>query len=343
MGSNIASLPASDAHTFGLKRTESLAALFSMTSLVILSIGLACEAIRRLWMILYVGEDVEVDGQLMSGVAFIGVIVNVILAFVLGEDHVHMVVSAPHFDFTSRPCSIADLLYSTLLQGSDDCNHGHSHSHHHHDDHHDEESNNLLSSPSKGHSYSAVQHLDEVLPECAAEDDDLSTGNKSHAHGERNVNLHAAYLHVLADLLQSVIVFIAGLIIWYKPTWQCVDPITTLIFSILVCYSTVGPIRSSLSVLLEEVPPGLDWEEIYDAISGVEGVSDVHDLHIWSISHGHFIMSVHAAAEDNEQAYRDIKKICNKKNISHLTVQLQPKKIGGSCVTCMEGSVHQCR
>lgn len=156
------------------------------------------------------------------------------------------------------------------------------------------------------------------------------------------MNLHAAYLHVLADLAQSVVVLIAGLIIYIKPTWQLADPICTLIFSILVCYSTVGVIRSSLSVLLEEVPPGVNWEEIFDAISAVEGVSHVHDLHIWSISHGNYILSVHATAEKSVQAYKDIRKVCNQRNISHLTVQLQPSDVD-DCLTCMEDSVHQCR
>lgn len=215
---------------------------------------------------------------------------------------------------------------------------GHSHAH----NHHDEESANLLSSPNKGHgSYSAVgevQHLDEVLPESAAHSEDASSSEKK----ARNVNLHAAYLHVLADLAQSVVVFVAGLIIWAKPTWQVADPICTLIFSILVCYSTVGVIRSSLSVLLEEVPPGVNWEEIFDAISAVDGVTNVHDLHIWSVSHGNYILSVHGTAQDTEQAYRDIKKLCIKKNITHLTVQLQPSTID-DCVTCIDGSVHQCR
>lgn len=324
-GSHIASLPASDSHTFGLKRTESLAALFSMVSLAILSVGLACEAIRRMYIDLFAGGEVtQVEGKLMSSIAFLGVIVNVILAYVLGEDHIHMV-------------------------GSDDCHgdhghdHGHSHGHSSNNEHghahkHDEESDTLLSN--KDHSYSAVndvQHLDEVLPE-----GDNVTESKPHKK-ERNVNLHAAYLHVLADLLQSVVVLVAGLIIWWKPTWQLADPICTLIFSIIVCYSTIGVIRSSLSVLLEEVPPGVNWEEIYDAINGVDGVTNVHDLHIWSISHGNFILSVHAAADNSVQAYQDIKKLCNEKyNISHLTVQLQPASID-DCVTCTEESVHLCR
>jgi len=285
-GSHIASLPASNSHTFGLRRTESLAALFSMVSLAIISFGLAMEAIRRIWVIFYGGGEItEVDGKLMSTIAAIGVVVNVILAYVLGENHVHMV-------------------------GSDNCDHdhenrdGHSHSHHNHD-----EESALLSKP--------------------------------HAK-ERNVNLQAAYLHVLADLLQSVVVFVAGLIIWAKPAWHLVDPICTLVFSILVGYSTVNVIRSSLSVLLEGVPPGINWEEVHSAIKNVKGVSNVHDLHIWSISHDNAILSVHATADDTKQVLRDIMNVCNQRKISHVTVQLQPNTIG-DCVTCTDGSVHQCR
>lgn len=94
-GSHIAGRPASESHTFGLKRAESLAALLSMVCLVILSVGLAGEAMRRIWVLSFLDEDVtQVDGKLMSSIAAIGVVVNVILAFVLGEHHVHMPVSA---------------------------------------------------------------------------------------------------------------------------------------------------------------------------------------------------------------------------------------------------------
>ncbi|KAL3822798.1 hypothetical protein ACHAXA_005963 [Cyclostephanos tholiformis] len=255
IGFHIASLPASASHTYGLKRTESLAALFSMVCLVILSIVLAVEATHRVWIILYVGgEEFQVDGKLMSMIASVGVVVNIILAFVLGEDHAH-------------------------------------------------------------------------LP--------LTNANK------RNVNLHAAYIHVLADLAQSVVVLLAGVIIWYKPTWQLTDPICTLIFSIMVCYATVGVIRSSLSVLLEEVPPCVNYDEVFDAISDVEGVSNVHDLHIWSISHDKLSLSVHASAANIEQAYRDIKHVCHRAKITHLTLQLQPNT-EDVCVTCPDGMAHQC-
>lgn len=294
LGSHIAALPASEAHTFGLKRTESLAALFSMASLAILSVGLAAEAMRRMYYILQGEEDIQqVDGKLMSTIAAIGVIVNVILAFVLGEDHVHMVGADTGCDHDGH-----------------DHSHGHGHGH---------EETPLLGE---------AQHTDEIV--------------KADDPSGRNVNLHAAYLHVLADLAQSVVVFVAGLIIWYKPTWQITDPICTLIFSILVCWSTSSVIRSSLSVLLEEVPPGVDWDEVFGAIKSVEGVSNVHDLHIWSISHGQSCLSVHATAEGIEAAYRDITRLCHKRKITHLTIQLQPATME-DCVTCIDGSAHQCR
>ena len=89
----------------------------------------------------------------------------------------------------------------------------------------------------------------------------------------RNINLQAAYLHVLGDLAQSVAVLIAGLVIWWKPTWQVVDPICTLLFCALVFYSTLGVLRSSISVLLEEVPPHVSWRDVHDDIQAVEGVT----------------------------------------------------------------------
>ena len=83
--SYLASLPATVNHTYGLKRTESLAALFSMVTLAFVSVGLSFEAVQRL-----INPPENIDGQMMSIVAGIGVAVNVALAFVLGENHVHL-------------------------------------------------------------------------------------------------------------------------------------------------------------------------------------------------------------------------------------------------------------
>lgn len=280
--SHLGNLPTTDQHTFGLKRVESLAALFSMTSLALVSVGLAFEAVRRL---VNPPSPDTVDGPLMSGIAAIGVVVNVILAFVLGEHHVHM-------------------------PGG----HDHSHSHGH-----DSQEETLES----GDYGSVVQHSDELPPPPAQK-----------KKKTRNINLHAAYLHVLGDLAQSVAVLIAGLVIWVKPTWQVVDPICTLLFCALVFYSTLGVLRSSISVLLEEVPPHLSWRELHNDIEAVPGVYGVHDLHIWSISHSIPTLSVHCFSPQPEKALEDVYVVCKKHNIGHATVQVQQGDGRQDCITC---------
>uniref|UniRef100_A0A7S4HR36 Cation efflux protein cytoplasmic domain-containing protein n=1 Tax=Odontella aurita TaxID=265563 RepID=A0A7S4HR36_9STRA len=319
---HLASLPASETHTFGLRRTEALAALFSMASLAIISCGLTIEAIRRLWpMILgWFGgsaksniDVVDVDGKLMTLIALIGVAVNVCLALVLGEHHVH-------------------------LPGAD---HGHSHSHSHshghgHGQSHSQDDENEITDMIENEETSLLPLQHPQATSDAHHVDEL-TQQQCHSHEkERNINLHAAYLHVLGDLAQSVAVAIAGLIIWAKPTYAAADPICTIFFAILVFYSTIGVIRSSISVLLEEVPPSVSWLKVYDTISSVHGVSNVHDLHIWSISHGEPALSVHVNASHPEKALEDIHKVCQQLKIRHSTIQVQPSTIP-DCITCNDG------
>jgi len=289
--SHLGSLPTTDQHTFGLKRVESLAALFSMISLALVSVGLFVEAIRRL---VFPPEE-PVDGPLMSSIAAIGVAVNVVLAFVLGEHHVHMPGAS----------------------------HDHDHSHEHEHSHEDED---LL--VENGDYGSVLQHSDELPPPTAKK--------------PRNINLHAAYLHVMADLCQSVAVLIAGLIIWYKPKWQVVDPICTLLFCALVFYSTLGVLRSSISVLLEEVPPNLSWRQLHDDIEAVSGVEGVHDLHIWSISHSIPTLSVHCFSMNPQQALEDIYVVSKKYGIVHATVQVQQGDGGQDCITCTGNTNKPC-
>merc|ERR1711865_675993 len=171
--SYLASLPATVNHTYGLKRTESLAALFSMVTLAFVSVGLSFEAVQRL-----INPPENIDGQMMSIVAGIGVAVNVALAFVLGENHVHLPGGGGH---------------------NHDHDHDHDHDHEDHDHHdHDHEDHDHHDHHSNEHS---------LLVE---------KGNEEKER-QRNVNLHAAYLHVMGDLAQSVAVFLGGIVIYWKP------------------------------------------------------------------------------------------------------------------------------
>jgi len=364
---HLASLPATDQHTFGLKRAESLAALLSMISLALVSIYLAVEACQRMY--LYLTDRAQpVNGKLMSQVAFIGVLVNVALALILGvENHIHL------------PGAHHDHDHSHDHGGHDDHHdHGtHSHGEHNHEDHHAHEPTTATTSSGHDHAHSHGHDNDDVeeahTSTCNHHDDDNDHHGHSHDHATdtttflppseknkteyraihtdevapapqqtkkplKNINLQAAYLHVFGDLLQSLGVFIAGVAIWINPAWTWVDPVCTLVFCAIVFYSTLGVLRHSISVLLQEVPPELSWQAIYTAIEQVEGVENVHDLHVWSISHGDPALAVHCSCvndKDPQQAMKQITQVLKTEmNIHHITIQMQQGS--GDCITCCE-------
>jgi solute carrier family 30 (zinc transporter), member 2 len=385
IASHLASLPTTDQHTFGLKRSESLAALFSMLSLAIVSIGLAFEAVRRLYT-----NETPVDGKLMSGVAAIGVFVNVVLAAVLGvENHVHLPGSDHCHDHTHdvdkhdhrhnhehKPLDGKNHDHvhrhrhhdhDNISEGSHDDDHSHNHDHHsdgshdddhsHNHDHHSHRSHEDEHSHSHGHDHHSEEsdsdshhshsrehdhHHGEKGTDCvASETTKLISGGDKTSHrdeipigkAQRNVNLHAAYLHVLSDLAQSVAVLIAGIVIWVRPEWRIVDPICTLLFCALVFYSTLSVIRNAVAVLLEEVPPNINWQKMFDKIQSVEGVQNVHDLHIWSISQNNPSLSVHCSTDrDPQQVLREVYNAVKRQGVMHATIQIQTTC--GECITC---------
>lgn len=138
----------------------------------------------------------------------------------------------------------------------------------------------------------------------------------------------------MGDLAQSVAVLIAGVIIYFQPTWTIVDPIATLLFCTMVFASTLPVIRRGVAVLLEEVPPHISWKQVHDALEQVPHISNVHDLHIWSISDGRPGLTVHCSVEADRatQALQDVQRVCRSFGIAHTTIQMQED--GGECITC---------
>lgn len=195
-----------------------------------------------------------------------------------------------------------------VLLGHD---HGHSHSHghshvqdhhHHHHHHHD------------------VPHLSEALLENG------SGGGKSEKK-LRNLNIQGAYLHVLGDLIQSVGVMIGGAIIWYNPEWKIIDLICTLVFSVIVLWTTVGMLRNILEVLMESTPREIDATELEKGVCEMEDVVAVHELHIWSITLGKTLLACHVKIRPEADADMALDKVIDyikrEYNISHVTIQIE--------------------
>ncbi|XP_070171865.1 proton-coupled zinc antiporter SLC30A2 isoform X1 [Polyergus mexicanus] len=114
-------------------------------------------------------------------------------------------------------------------------------------------------------------------------------------HSKRNINVRAAFIHVLGDFIQSVGVFIAALIIYFKPTWSIVDPICTFLFSILVILTTVAIIKDVVNVLMEGIPKGFEYSQVENTFMQIDGVVKVHNLRIWALSLDKTALSAHLA------------------------------------------------
>lgn len=143
-----------------------------------------------------------------------------------------------------------------------------------------------------------------------------------------SLNVRGAWLHVLSDTLASVGVILAGAGIWAFG-WMWLDPTVSIVVSILVLFSAWHLIREALDVLMEAVPGHLDPEEIRDALLGVEGVSSVHCLHVWTIGSSEVSLSSHLVIDptrDGEQIVHGVRAQLEERfSIEHTTIQVEPE------------------
>lgn len=131
----------------------------------------------------------------------------------------------------------------------------------------------------------------------------------------------------MADLIQSVGVMVAGAIIWAKPDWLVVDLISTLVFSAFVLFSTIPMLMNIFSILMEKTPHDINVDRVESGLKCVQGVQDIHDLHVWAITLGKLVLSCHVVAEpgaSSTELLNRIRDYCEKTyKIHHVTVQIE--------------------
>lgn len=147
-----------------------------------------------------------------------------------------------------------------------------------------------------------------------------------HSVSEDNLNMRGAFLHVIGDALGSVGAIIAGGVIWLWG-WAVADPVISICICLLIIYSSWQLIRESVNILLEGTPSHINIRAVIDCLHDVAGVSDVHDLHVWSISSGKESLSAHVTIEpgaSHRATLEAIQKALQASfNITHVTIQLE--------------------
>ncbi len=227
----IANRPASIDQTFGFHRTEVLAAMLNALSLWLIAAWIFFEASRRF------GDLREVDGVLMLGVGAVGLLVNLVAAWIL------------------------------------------------------------------------------------------------HRSAGESLNVEGAFIHVIADLLGSVAVVAAGVLV-LSFGWDIADPIFGIVIGVLILVSSFRLLWKVVHVLMEGTPAHLDLHQLCQRLEELEGVTGVHDIHAWSITTGYDALSAHVTADaavmENPnpvlQRLRDI--ASSEFGIGHVTIQLEDSMDG---------------
>lgn len=146
---------------------------------------------------------------------------------------------------------------------------------------------------------------------------------------DKNLNIKAAYLHLMGDTLSSVAVIVGGIFIWkYDVLW--LDPVITVLVGIYIIWHTWGVLKESADILMQGTPPGIDVEEVKKVLEEVKGIADVHHVHIWRLNdsdchfEGHINISEDMPVSRIDEVRKPIRELLQKRfNIGHITLQVE--------------------
>jgi cobalt-zinc-cadmium efflux system protein len=149
---------------------------------------------------------------------------------------------------------------------------------------------------------------------------------------DSSLNMRGAYLEVLSDLLGSVAVVVAAVVV-LATDYLRADPIASLLIAAMILPRSFSLLREAVDVLLEASPRHVDLEEVRTHLTGVPGVVDVHDLHAWTITSGMPVLSVHVTVTDACLAERGVGSLLDEFSacvaehfdVDHATFQIEPE------------------
>ena len=147
-----------------------------------------------------------------------------------------------------------------------------------------------------------------------------------HGRHEIDLNIRGAWLHVISDALGSVGAIVAGALMWLYG-WYAADPLFSALIGILIVWSSWRLIRESTNVLLEGTPAHINLAAVEESILRTDGVDNVHDLHVWTITSGREALSahvIHGYGVSQPELLKELRaKLHDRFGVDHLTIQME--------------------
>ncbi|XP_053566962.1 probable proton-coupled zinc antiporter SLC30A3 [Bombina bombina] len=146
--------------------------------------------------------------------------------------------------------------------------------------------------------------------------DSPSSGLALHLGHHGNTSVRAAFVHVIGDLLQSIGVLVAAIVIYFKPQYKIADPVCTFLFSVFVLGTTITVLQDVFWVLMEGAPRSISYNSVKEVLLMVQGVRSVHSLRLSALTLTQNVVSVHLAIDDNcdsDEVLREATDVLQKK------------------------------
>lgn len=167
-----------------------------------------------------------------------------------------------------------------------------------------------------------------------------------HSSSSHDLNVRSAFVHMMGDLLGAAAI-ILGALLMRATGWVRIDPILSIAIALLIVWTAWDVIRESLNILLEGLPRGVDLDNVVGAMRHIEGVLDIHDLHIWSLGSSSHALSCHVLIEDMPPSQSDYiltrlnSMLGDRFHLHHTTIQFEHVSCsvsGSGCVVPVDAA-----
>jgi cobalt-zinc-cadmium efflux system protein len=151
------------------------------------------------------------------------------------------------------------------------------------------------------------------------------------SHSKESLAVKGAYMEVVADTVGSIGVLIAG-IVTVTTRWPYADVVVAIFVALWVLPRAVSLARAALRILSESSPSHIDVDELRNALCAVEGVTEVHDLHVWTLVPGKDMVTAHlTSSRDSALVLDDARAVLSARGLDHSTVQVEPPEAAADC------------
>ncbi|AFP37219.1 Cation diffusion facilitator family transporter [Mycolicibacterium smegmatis MC2 155] len=151
------------------------------------------------------------------------------------------------------------------------------------------------------------------------------------SHSKDSLAVKGAYMEVVADTVGSIGVLIAG-IVTVTTGWPYADVVVAVLVALWVLPRAIALARAALRILSESSPAHIDVEKLRSALCAVDGVTDVHDLHVWTLVPGKDMVTAHLTSDaDTARVLDDARAVLTAHGLEHATVQVEPPDAAGDC------------